>query len=65
MSEQMTLRLDDRLAAGTREAAAASGSSVSDWPSSPMRYLVVSSDAYNAASADRRVIAVEVDPAGV
>lgn len=31
----------------------------------PMRYLVVSSDAYNAAFADRRVIAVEVDSAGV
>lgn len=27
----------------------------------PMNYLVVSSDAYNAAFADRRVIAVEVD----
>jgi hypothetical protein len=27
----------------------------------PMRYLVVSSDAYNAAFGDRRVIAVEVD----
>lgn len=27
----------------------------------PMRYLVVSSDAYNTAFADRRVIAVEVD----
>lgn len=31
----------------------------------PMRYLVVSSDAYNAAFGDRRVIAVEVDSAGV
>jgi mRNA-degrading endonuclease toxin of MazEF toxin-antitoxin module len=31
----------------------------------PMRYLVVSSDAYNTAFADRRVIAVEVDSAGV
>ncbi|MGH3564511.1 MAG: hypothetical protein ACRDRH_00470 [Pseudonocardia sp.] len=27
----------------------------------PMNYLVVSSDAYNAPFADRRVIAVEVD----
>jgi mRNA-degrading endonuclease toxin of MazEF toxin-antitoxin module len=27
----------------------------------PMNYLVVSSDAYNAAFGDRRVIAVEVD----
>jgi mRNA-degrading endonuclease toxin of MazEF toxin-antitoxin module len=27
----------------------------------PIRYLVVSSDAYNAAFGDRRVIAVEVD----
>lgn len=31
----------------------------------PMNYLVVSSDAYNAAFADRRVIAVEVDPRAV
>jgi len=30
-----------------------------------MRYLVVSSDAYNAAFGDRRVIAVEVDSAAV
>jgi mRNA-degrading endonuclease toxin of MazEF toxin-antitoxin module len=28
----------------------------------PINYLVVSSDAYNAAFGDRRVIAVEVDP---
>ena len=27
----------------------------------PVRYLVVSSDAYNAAFGDRRVIAVEID----
>lgn len=31
----------------------------------PMNYLVVSSDAYNAAFGDRRVIAVEVDPRAV
>lgn len=31
----------------------------------PMNYLVVSSDAYNAAFADRRVIAVEVDSRAV
>lgn len=31
----------------------------------PMNYLVVSSDAYNPAFADRRVIAVEVDPRAV
>ena len=30
-----------------------------------MNYLVVSGDAYNAAFADRRVIAVEVDPRAV
>jgi mRNA-degrading endonuclease toxin of MazEF toxin-antitoxin module len=30
-----------------------------------LRYLVVSSDAYNAAFGDRRVIAVEVDSAAV
>jgi hypothetical protein len=30
-----------------------------------MRYLVVSSDAYNAAFGDRRVIAVEVDSRAV
>jgi mRNA-degrading endonuclease toxin of MazEF toxin-antitoxin module len=30
-----------------------------------MRYLIVSSDAYNAAFSDRRVIAVEVDSAAV
>lgn len=30
-----------------------------------MRYLIVSSDAYNAVFADRRVIAVEVDSAAV
>ncbi|WP_028927983.1 hypothetical protein [Pseudonocardia acaciae] len=31
----------------------------------PMNYLVVSSDAYNAAFGDRRVIAVEVDARAV
>lgn len=31
----------------------------------PMRYLIVSSDAYNTAFGDRRVIAVEVDSAAV
>ncbi len=31
----------------------------------PMNYLVVSSDAYNAAFGDRRVIAVEVDSRAV
>jgi len=31
----------------------------------PMRYLVVSSDAYNSAFGDRRVIAVEVDSQAV
>lgn len=31
----------------------------------PMNYLVVSSDAYNAAFGDRRVIAVEVDSRSV
>jgi hypothetical protein len=31
----------------------------------PIRYLVVSSDAYNAAFGDRRVLAVEVDSAAV
>jgi hypothetical protein len=31
----------------------------------PMNYLIVSSDAYNAAFADRRVIAVEVDSRSV
>jgi hypothetical protein len=31
----------------------------------PINYLIVSSDAYNAAFADRRVIAVEVDPRAV
>jgi mRNA-degrading endonuclease toxin of MazEF toxin-antitoxin module len=31
----------------------------------PMNYLIVSSDAYNTAFADRRVIAVEVDPRAV
>ena len=30
-----------------------------------MRYLVVSSDAYNEAFGDRRVIAVEVDSASI
>ncbi len=30
-----------------------------------MRYLIVSSDAYNTVFADRRVIAVEVDSAAV
>ena len=30
-----------------------------------MRYLVVSSDAYNAAFGDRRVIAVEIDSRGL
>lgn len=30
-----------------------------------MRYLVVSSDAYNAAFSDRRVIAVEIDSRAV
>lgn len=31
----------------------------------PMNYLVVSSDAYNAAFGDRRVIAVEIDSRAV
>lgn len=31
----------------------------------PMNYLVVSSDAYNQAFGDRRLIAVEVDPRAV
>ena len=31
----------------------------------PMNYLIVSSDAYNTAFADRRVIAVEVDSRSV
>ena len=31
----------------------------------PMNYLVVSSDAYNAAFADRRVIVVDVDSRSV
>lgn len=31
----------------------------------PMNYLIVSSDAYNAAFGDRRVIAVEVDSRAV
>ena len=31
----------------------------------PMNYLVISSDAYNAAFGDRRVIAVEVDSRSV
>ncbi len=31
----------------------------------PMHYLVVSSDAYNAAFGDRRIIAVEVDSRSV
>jgi mRNA-degrading endonuclease toxin of MazEF toxin-antitoxin module len=31
----------------------------------PMRYLVVSSDAYNTAFGDRRVIAVEIDSRAV
>ena len=31
----------------------------------PIRYLVVSSDAYNTAFGDRRVIAVEVDSSAV
>ena len=32
-----------------------------DWVMGAMNYLVVSSDAYNEAFGDRRVIAVEVD----
>lgn len=38
MSEQMTLRLDDRLAAGARDAATAAGASLSDWVRSAIRY---------------------------
>lgn len=48
MSEQMTLRLDDRLAAGARDAAAAAGSSLSDWVRSAIRHQLALSTAWRA-----------------
>jgi len=48
MSEQMTLRLDDRLAAGARDAAAAAGSSVSDWVRSAIRHQLALTTALRA-----------------
>lgn len=55
MSEQMTLRLDDRLAAGAREAAAESGSSVSDWVRGAIRHQLALNTALRArAEEDRR-----------
>lgn len=38
MSEQMTLRLDGRLAAGARDAAAEAGCSLSDWLRTAIRH---------------------------
>lgn len=48
MSEQMTLRLDDRLAAGARDAAAAAGASVSDWVRSAIRHQLALTTALRA-----------------
>jgi hypothetical protein len=48
MSEQMTLRLDDRLAAGARDAAAAAGSSVSDWVRGAIRHQLALTTALRA-----------------
>ena len=55
MSEQMTLRLDDRLAAGARNAAAEAGSSVSDWVRAAMRHqLALATAARARAEEDAR-----------
>ncbi|MEJ2866368.1 hypothetical protein WCD74_01240 [Actinomycetospora sp. OC33-EN08] len=55
MSEQMTLRLDDRLAAGAREAAAEDGTSVSDWVRAAIRHQLALKTALRArAEEDRR-----------
>ncbi|MDL5159025.1 YlcI/YnfO family protein [Actinomycetospora termitidis] len=55
MSEQMTLRLDDRLAAEAREAAAEDGTSVSDWVRAAIRYQLALKTALRArAEEDRR-----------
>lgn len=55
MSEQMTLRLDDRLAASAREAAAEDGSSVSDWVRGAIRHQLALKTALRArAEEDRR-----------
>ncbi|MGQ0573903.1 MAG: hypothetical protein ACT4RN_06820 [Pseudonocardia sp.] len=48
MSEQMTLRLDDRLAEGARHAAADAGTSVSDWVRSAIRYQLALTTALRA-----------------
>ncbi len=48
MSEQMTLRLDDRLAAGARDAAAAAGSSLSDWVRAAIRHRLALTTALRA-----------------
>jgi hypothetical protein len=55
MSEQVTLRLDDRLAAGARDAAAAAGASLSDWVRAAMRHQLALDTALTArAEEDRR-----------
>ena len=55
MSEQMTLRLDDRLAAGARAAASEAGASLSDWVRQAIRHQLALATARQArAEEDRR-----------
>lgn len=55
MSEQMTLRLDDRLAAGARAAASEAGASLSDWVRQAIRQQLALATARQArAEEDRR-----------
>lgn len=55
MSEQMTLRLDDRLAAGARAAASEAGSSLSDWVRQAIQHQLALATARQArAEEDRR-----------